>query len=138
MLRADRPDVRQLREIPADLADILDRCLSMKPEDRFPSAVSLACALRAVRISGAPSEDSTLPQRTDATRMWAPGMAFGVVLWSSVLIGVSLPSRRVPAPTIECAFAKVTLPPFPRRAGREQIVELQPPSADAIPTRRLR
>jgi serine/threonine-protein kinase len=52
MLKVARAEYPPLAEtaphLPAELARIIERCLALKPEDRFPSAQALAAALRPI------------------------------------------------------------------------------------------
>jgi eukaryotic-like serine/threonine-protein kinase len=83
----DIPPIRWVRpEVPASVAEVLDRALAAKPDDRFPSMSAL---LRAVERVAAPpmasralgdAEDGTMPWRDEEQRLrWALGEDYEVL-----------------------------------------------------------
>jgi serine/threonine protein kinase len=66
------PSVRELNpEVPAELADVVVRCLAKRPDDRYASARTLAAELRRVAVGNpTPSATLALPRPEPTAVLW--------------------------------------------------------------------
>ncbi|MBU6364770.1 MAG: serine/threonine protein kinase, partial [Gemmatimonadetes bacterium] len=107
------PPVRVRRaEVPPPLADVVERCLAKRPEDRFPHALALRDTLRVLQRSGvlggsAPQAHAVLPVGLPPRQGDKPGHR--AEHWSPrpVSAGLSVPSAPLPPAEVEPAPAKL-------------------------------
>jgi serine/threonine protein kinase len=92
LLCGPAPRVRRLRaDVPAELEEVVLRCLRVEPADRYESVAALARALAPFSREGSHAS----PEQTQSTAGWVDGGASSTASYVGILQGDVRPSHRL-------------------------------------------